>query len=373
MALAIAFSENNDVHMLAPESTHAPTAVHMHDWQIPFRVMGSSNVAWPDARHYADLQHRELEAYEAALLYGLRQTVAQVRPDFLHCHFLLPSGWAAVQVAREVGIPVVITSHGVDIRLAERLPAFRRRGLAMLRQQPIVVAVSPDHADWIRTVFCEAKDSCEVHSLAAGVDVTRFWPDWSDDGFISALNVHPKNFLLCVGRLEERKGYLVALEAARLTGVPLVIVGEGPDRIRLETFVRRHELNHVRFVGFMGRDRLPTLRRLYTRAAALIVPSLDRGETLSFAALESLACETPVIASHIGGLPYVVGSTQSGYTVPPSDGAALAHAEVELLANPDRARELGRLGRRAIGRLFNWRTVANGYISLVGLGEVSNG
>ena len=373
LALAAALAEAHDVHMLVPEAANVTTAVCTHDWQIPFRVMGSSNVAWPDARHYADLRHGELEAYEEALLHGLRRTVGEVRPDFLHCHFLLPSGWAAVQVASEAGIPVIVTSHGVDIRLAERLPAFRQRGLEMLRHKPILVAVSPDHAEWIRAVYHEAEGSCEVHSLAAGVDVTRFWPDWSDDEFVTALGVPSKGFFLCVGRLEERKGYQVALEAARLTGIPLVVVGDGPERDRLDSFARHYKLDHVRLVGFMGLNRLSTIRRLYTQAAALVVPSLDRGETLSFAALEALACETPIIASLIGGPPYVVSSTKAGYTVPPSDAVALARTEIDLVANPDRARALGRLGRRAVQRSFNWHEVATRYISLVARREERNG
>ena len=122
--------------------------------------------------------------------------------------------------------------------------------------------------------------------------------------------------------------------------------GRAPTTVRarrtsLEAHARElHVADRIRWHGALPHDALPPF---YQRAAALVVPSIDEG--LGLVAVEGQICATPVIAANSGGLGDIVRNGQTGVLVPPLDAPALASAIDDILANPDRAHELGAAGR----------------------------
>jgi glycosyltransferase involved in cell wall biosynthesis len=121
---------------------------------------------------------------------------------------------------------------------------------------------------------------------------------------------------LVASRLAPEKGVHVAIDAARRTGRPLVVVGDGSLRRALRDHARGAD---VRFFDAAGPDRLAALRR---EAAVALVPSRS-AETFGLAAAYAMAAGAPVVASRIGALPELV---DEGGLVPPGDAAALATA-----------------------------------------------
>ena len=145
------------------------------------------------------------------------------------------------------------------------------------------------------------------------------------------------------GRLTAAKGVAVALEAARLAGVPMVIAGEGPLSDSLA-----ERFPEAKFVGLLDRD---DLARLVSTATAVVVPS-QWFENASMSVLETMAAGVPVIASRIGGIPEQVVDGREGLLVPPGDVDALAAAMRRLWDEPALAMAMGERARQTARERF---------------------
>jgi glycosyltransferase involved in cell wall biosynthesis len=166
----------------------------------------------------------------------------------------------------------------------------------------------------------------------------------------------PDGYLLFAGRLTPEKGAGVAIDAA-LEGLPapLVIVGDGPERLRLET--RAASLvrdGRVRFVGAVPHAEMP---RWLEGARAVIVPSIWY-ENFPFAVLEAFAAARPVIASRIGGLPEQVEDGVTGLLVPPGSMKAIREAAWRIWGGAGLAEGLAAAGyARLVERFGSWSHV----------------
>ena len=119
----------------------------------------------------------------------------------------------------------------------------------------------------------------------------------------------------------------------------LVLIGDGPDRGAAEYLVRKYCLQ--KDVHFLGKQD-----HVYEKLAAadlFLLPS--ELESFGLAALEAMACEVPVIATNVGGVPEVVEHGVDGYLVEPGDVGAAARYAIEILSRPDRGREMGKIAR----------------------------
>jgi N-acetyl-alpha-D-glucosaminyl L-malate synthase BshA len=119
----------------------------------------------------------------------------------------------------------------------------------------------------------------------------------------------------------------------------LVLIGDGPDRGAAEYLVRKKKLQ--KDVFFLGKQD-----NVYEKLAAadlFLLPS--QLESFGLAALEAMACEVPVIATNVGGVPEVVEHGVDGYLVEPGDVQEAARYAIELLSRADRGREMGQIAR----------------------------
>jgi glycosyltransferase involved in cell wall biosynthesis len=150
------------------------------------------------------------------------------------------------------------------------------------------------------------------------------------------------------GRLTAQKSLDLALEAvAAVPEARLVVIGEGPERTRLERLARELRLDgRVEFTG--PRPRREVLEALSSAAAALVPSSW---ENLPHAAVEALAVGTPVVATAVGGVPEVVRDGENGLLVPPGSSEALAAAMARLVADADLRDRLAARARGSVGHL----------------------
>ena len=119
----------------------------------------------------------------------------------------------------------------------------------------------------------------------------------------------------------------------------LVMMGDGPDRGAAEYIVRKKHFS--KDVFFMGKQ--DHVQEKLGLADLFLLPSDE--ESFGLAALEAMACEVPVIASNVGGLPEVVTHGVDGYLIPPRDVEAGAQYALEILTRPDRGRSMGQQAR----------------------------
>ena len=192
------------------------------------------------------------------------------RFDAIDAHYVYPDGVAAVWLGRTLGLPTVVTARGTDINLIPRylLPrALIRRAIA---GAAALIAVSA--ALKSELVALGAPDD-KVTVLRNGVDLTQFRP--VDRTAARAALGLTRPTLLSVGLLIERKGHHRVIEAmTRLPEFELLIVGEGPQRGRLQALIERHDLaDRVRLLGGRPHAELPSL---YAAADILVLASSSR-------------------------------------------------------------------------------------------------
>ncbi len=290
------------------------------------------------------------------MLYGalrgpLRRLHTAERFDLIDAHYFYPDGVAAVLLARDLGLPVVITGRGTDLNLLPAYPLRRRQIRWAARAADGIITVCAALAEpLVELGIARSK----VTVLRNGVDLAAFKP-LPRAGLRAELGLDGPT-LLSVGWLIPRKGHNIAIEALRsLPGVTLLIAGSGPERDSLMALAARCGVaGRVRFLGHVAHDQLS---RLYSAADALVLAS-DR-EGWANVLLEAMACGTPVVASDVWGTAEAVTCREAGRLFSPLTAEALARAAASLLAHPPE-----RVETRAYAEKFSWDDTTQGQIAL---------
>ncbi len=170
--------------------------------------------------------------------------------------------------------------------------------------------------------------------------------------------------LLTVGRLVSRKGHrsvmrILPILREHFPGVRYRIVGDGPERIQLETLA--YELGVREAVEFLGTVSPADLPDLYRNAAVFVMAVREQEtsfEGFGIVFLEASACGIPVVAGRSGGADEAVRDGETGFLVPPDDDGAISDAVLRLLRDPDLRRRMGRAGRRWVESEMNWDRAA---------------
>jgi N-acetyl-alpha-D-glucosaminyl L-malate synthase BshA len=232
----------------------------------------------------------------------------------------------------------ITTLHGTDITLVGSDPSYARAVAFSIERSHGVTAVSESlKADTVASLGVRRAISVVPNFLDCGEYRRRFDPDLRErlcpSRTCTALILHVSNFRP-VKRVD------VALEVFRRIRqhVPsrFVLIGDGPVRGDIERLVIEQGLTDD--VIFLGEQH--DLVSYLSVADLFLLPSAQ--ESFGLAALEAMACEVPVIASNVGGLPEIIENDVTGYVFPPTESAAMAHTAVELLKDPGRRRTLGR-------------------------------
>ena len=213
--------------------------------------------------------------------------------------------------------------------------------------------------------------------IPPGVDCSRFYQIPKDEAKL-AIGIKPDSrIILFVGRIEPLKGIdtlLKAISIMRLDCHPsicsfsVVIIGGDPndssksddsEMVRLMNL--RDELELGEMVFFLGKRDQTTLPYYYSAAEILVMPSFY--ESFGMVALESMACGTPVVASHTGGLVYLIQNGITGYTVTGGDARALAKKLNHLLFDREL---LDRMGTNAVedAKSYSWEKIASRIVNL---------
>jgi glycosyltransferase involved in cell wall biosynthesis len=253
----------------------------------------------------------------------------------VHGYFAHTPAEVAATAAALLGVPYGFSTHARDARkVAPRVLADRARKAAC------VVACNTDVAEEI------LRGGGSVHLLPHGVDLRRFRPRPQRDS--EGLR------MLAVGRLVEKKGFHVLLDAAaRLDfAFRLRIVGSGPEDEHLSKLIETHGLaRRVTLEGALTHAELP---EAYAESDVVVVPSVqdssgDR-DGLPNVVLEAMACARPVVASDISAVGCAVTDGETGLLVPHGDAGALASALRRLAAWPSLRERLGHGGRVRVER-----------------------
>ncbi|MGH7333496.1 MAG: glycogen synthase [Candidatus Rokuibacteriota bacterium] len=217
-----------------------------------------------------------------------------------------------------------------------------------------VIAVSAKMREDILQHF--RVDPARVAVIHNGIDPARYRRGQRRDALDRLAVREP--FVLFVGRITDQKGIFDLLEASAALppGVEVVLCASAPDTPEIEKRLRQAVAGraNLRWIGEM----LPVeeVIQLYSHAAVFCCPSVY--EPFGLINLEAMACQTPVVASAVGGILEVVEDGVTGLLVPPRRPDRLAQALTALLTDRGRAEAMGAAGRARVEERFSWESVA---------------
>ena len=267
--------------------------------------------------------------------------------DVVHLH-TFGSHVLGTRAARRCRVPVLRTEHSTRVYKDASCWPFSRWSL---HRADLVVAISRH----IRGVVLSRDPSVggRIVLVSNGVDTSRFAP--RPGGSSREERGAFVRFCL-VGRLERRKGVDVALEAlSRVEWATLDVVGDGQERDALVRQAARIGVaSRVRFHGHLDDTR----RVLHDSDVALCS---SREEGLGIALLEAMACEKPVVALPVGGVPEFVEDGVTGWLAPDRTAEALAGRMRDAMREDARRRAIGRTARGRVLRSYSLRAMCDGY------------
>jgi alpha-maltose-1-phosphate synthase len=286
------------------------------------------------------------------------------------------------------GIPLVVTAHSIEpLRPWKREQLGRGADVSAwaersaLEAAEAVIAVS---AEMRRDLLHHFRLSPErVHVIPNGVDTDTYRPARGRERLVRFAIDPGRPYVLFVGRISRQKGILHLIHAipALAPEAQVVLCAGAPDTPEiareLEAAVRRCQVDRPGIVWIPEMVDRQTAVELYSHAAVFCCPSVY--EPFGLINLEAMACEVPVVASAVGGIPEVVVDGETGRLVPvelveeggtiePCDPPAfardLAQAINALLADPALRRTMGVKGRQRAEALFSWAAVARRTLAL---------
>lgn len=263
-------------------------------------------------------------------------------------------------LARRAGARRILAStHGHEVGWS-MLPVARSALRRIGDDADVVTYVS----HYTRSRFASAfGPRAALEHLPSGVDTDRFAPDSVARAEMRArYGLGTRPVVVCVSRLVPRKGQDVLIRALpairdRVADAALVIVGGGPYRATLHDLAAEFGVtDHVVFTAGVPAEELPAHHAM---ADVFAMPCRTRGagldvEGLGIVYLEASASGVPVVAGRSGGAPETVRDGETGLVVDGGDVGAVAAAVGDLLADPNRAAELGAAGRRWAVDHWQW-------------------
>jgi glycosyltransferase involved in cell wall biosynthesis len=367
IATAVA-RRGHDVHIVAPWHPlvrRAPLegGVRFHFYK--YAPIESLNVFGYASALRADVKLRgaAFVAAPLALAQGWRTARAVARrygATVMHGHWVVPGGAVASWAAPR--LPLVVSLHGSDVFVAEKLAPARAAARATFRRAGAITACSGDLA---RRAIGLGADPSRIEVVPYGVDTGRFKPDAADRRAVrSAIGIEDERILVfTAGRLVRKKGfeYLISAMAALPAGVgaTLAIGGTGDLARELEALAATVGAERVRFLGNLAQDQVAR----HLAAADIVVTPSVRDEAgnvdgLPNVVLEALASGSPLITTAAGGIGAVVRDDVTGVVVPERDPAAIAAAIAALARDPARRARLGGAGRALVEGQFGWSRTA---------------
>jgi N-acetyl-alpha-D-glucosaminyl L-malate synthase BshA len=286
--------------------------------------------------------------YPLALASKMVEVSTYATLDLLHVHYAIPhatSAYLARQILGSRSPRIITTLHGTDITLVGSDPSFlpitrfsieqsdgltapsrylRRATYENLAVSPEVpIEVIPNFVDTDKYRPLAHKRKGELRHLFDRVD--RIEADWEDPAAAPPILIHNSNF-----RPLKRVDDVVRILAEVRHTVPalLILVGDGPERSRVESLVR--ELGLTGVVCFLGKQL--NFLEVLQNSDVFLLPS--ETESFGLAALEALACGVPVVASRVGGVPEVVAEGETGFLCEVGDVRGMAAAVLRLVREP---------------------------------------
>jgi N-acetyl-alpha-D-glucosaminyl L-malate synthase BshA len=290
--------------------------------------------------------------YVLSLANKLVQVGREFKLDIVHAHYAIPHATAALlarQVLESAGRPprVVTTLHGTDITLVGNDPSFSEIVAFSIEQSDGVTAVSQSLREATHRELGVRREisvipnflDCDVFRR---IDVPHLRRRFTAEGTAKVV-IHVSNF-----RPVKKIDAVMAVfeRIARSVPARLLLVGDGPELASVYRLSRELGITHL--VDALGSQE--AVIPLLSAADVFLLPSAQ--ESFGLAALEAMACEVPVVASSVGGLPEVIEHGRTGFLHAPDDLDGMAASAVAVLEDESLHQKIAQAARAQVSHTF---------------------
>lgn len=304
-------------------------------------------------------------------------TKYQVVYPLIYSHYWL-SGWVANKLKEVWGTPFIQMFHTLGEMKnritsgAPRLPDLRiAEEMRIVAWADMIIAAT--EAEHYQLLWLYRADRRKIVIVPPGVDAQQFYPISHTNAQVKLGFDKDKRLFLFVGRIEPLKAVDTIIEAVSLIKrecpplAPLfqvAIVGGDPndnndqEMVRLKAFVDKHDVGDI--VQFLGAREHHLLPEYYAAATALIMPS--DYESFGMVALEAMAVGTPVIATEVGGLAFLVKDGETGFHIPSRDPRSLAKRMMFFVTQPEKRQILSK-NSVILAQQYRWSLIGDRLLS----------
>jgi N-acetyl-alpha-D-glucosaminyl L-malate synthase BshA len=322
--------------------------VHFISYALPIRLTVTDRIFFHEVE-VLSYPLFEYPPYDLVLATKMAEVTSRYSLDLLHVHYAIPhsiSAYLAKMMASDRKVPFVTTLHGTDITLVGNDRSYLPITRFGIEQSDAVTAVSQYLKQRTIEEFQIHRPisvipnfvNCDVYSRSEDRALRRRFAN--DD---QAIFIHISNFRP-VKRIEDVMA--VFARARREVPARLLLVGDGPERPKAEWLAQTQGVSEDVLLLGKQSDMAPFL----SVADVLLLPS--ENESFGLVALEAMACEVPVIATCIGGLPEVVEHEEDGFLLALGDVSGMADASLKLVRNPQLRNKMGKAARQHALRDF---------------------
>ena len=322
--------------------------VHFISYALPIRLTMTDHVYFHEVE-VLTYPLFEYPPYDLVLATKMAEVVSRFDLDILHVHYAIPhsiSAYLAKMMLTDRVVPFVTTLHGTDVMLVGNDRSYLPITRFGIEKSDAVTAVS-DYLKQrtIQEFQIERKIDvvpnfvdCNVYGRAVDRSLRKkFAAD--DDGIL----IHISNFRP-IKRVEDVVGIFALVRKQRKAR--LLMVGDGPERPKAEWLAHTHGVADD--VSFVGKQN--DMSQLLAISDILLLPS--ELESFGLVALEAMACEVPVIATRVGGIPEVVRHGADGFLYDVGDIHSMANGCLSILKDPQLRENLGKAARDHATREF---------------------
>ena len=283
----------------------------------------------------------------------------KLRADVVVVHVPNPTAEVAYLLARPRG-KLVVRYHSDVVRQASAMKVYGPVLVKFLLKADIIIPTSERYvqtSDTLQAVLRRCPEAARerlVRVVPLGILPEEF--QHPESARVEQLRtLYDGRYVLFSGMHRYYKGLEYLVRAAGHIRAPLVIAGDGPERVRVALMARELGVS-VAFPGVLSHEDL--VAHLHG-CDVFVFPSVERSEAFGLSMLEAHACGKPVVATRLGtGVEFVNLDGQTGLNVPARDPEALAGAVNELLDAPERARSMGEFARKRVEQSFHAELVA---------------
>ncbi len=268
--------------------------------------------------------------------------------DILHFHLPFPLAVISYLLMRPKG-KVVVTYHSDIVRQRLFRIFYRPFLMRFLKRADSIITSSQNLKD-NSLVLKRFREKCRVIPYGIDFEEFRLTPEIAKRA--QGIKERFKGpLLLFVGRLVPYKGLKYLIEAMKEVEAKLLVIGEGPLRVRLKGLAKRFGIeNKIIWIGEINRKDLISY---YYACDFLVLPSISNNEAFGIVQLEAFACGKPVISTDLPtGVPFVNLHQKTGLTIPPKDSNALALTINRLLKSPDLREKYGQYAKERVEKEF---------------------